>query len=89
MNRRNFENNGLNLSFLDSGGDGPIVITLHSHWLESGTFLPIAELLGPSWRVIALDQRGHGHSDHAPTYTRADYLDDLTALLIIYRYQAQ
>ncbi|MEO6147546.1 MAG: alpha/beta hydrolase, partial [Sulfuriferula sp.] len=36
--------------------------------------------LAPSWRVIALDQRGHGHSDHAKSYMREDYLGDLAAL---------
>ena len=28
---------------------------------------------------MALDQRGHGHSDHAETYTREAYLGDLEA----------
>ena len=39
-------------------------------------FSSFAEALGPGWRVIALDQRGHGYSDHFPTYTREDYLSD-------------
>ena len=31
--------------------------------------------------MIAPDQRGHGDSDHTPTYARGDYLDDLLGLV--------
>jgi pimeloyl-ACP methyl ester carboxylesterase len=48
--------------------------------MEGVTFTPLAAALAPQWRVVALDQRGHGYSDHAVTYTRSDYLDDLAAL---------
>ncbi len=80
MERCTFSNAGLNLSYLDSGGDGPVLIALHSHFLEASTYAPFASALGTNWRVVALDQRGHGYSDHAPTYARRDYLSDLAAL---------
>ncbi len=79
MQRLSFNNNGINLSYLDSGGNGQVLIALHAHWLEAQTFVPLASALSPKWRVIALDQRGHGYSDHAKTYTRNDYLSDLEA----------
>ncbi|MEU9304084.1 alpha/beta hydrolase [Streptomyces sp. NPDC048269] len=41
----------------------------------------MAAALGPDWRVIAPDQRGHGDSDRAGDYTRAGYVADLVALL--------
>ncbi len=78
--RRFFANDGLRLSYLDAGGRGAPVIALHSHWMEAATYVPLASSLAPEWRVIALDQRGHGESDHAKTYTREDYLGDLDAL---------
>lgn len=81
MQRHTFEHNKLTFSYLDSGGNGPILIALHSHWMEGITFTSLAAALSPKWRVVALDQRGHGHSGHAATYTRDDYLSDLTALL--------
>jgi len=81
MQRRTFQHNQLTFSYLDSGGDGQLLIALHAHWMEGITFAPLAAALAPKWRVIALDQRGHGHSDHAATYTRNDYLSDLTAFL--------
>ncbi len=80
MQRYTFEHSKLHLSYLDSARNGPILIALHSHWMEGVTFEPLANELAPQWRVIALDQRGHGYSDHAQSYTREDYLGDLEAL---------
>ena len=81
MRRHVFTHAGLRLSFLDDGGPGRPLIALHPHWFEAGTFAPLAAALAPAWRVIALDQRGHGASDHALSYTRADYIGDLEALV--------
>ena len=81
MNRDCISRNGLTLSYLDGGGPGRPLIALHAHWMEAATYRSLAAALAPGWRVVALDQRGHGFSDHAPTYKREDYLDDLEALL--------
>jgi pimeloyl-ACP methyl ester carboxylesterase len=80
MQRQSFEHNGLKFSYLDSGSNGLPVIALHAHWMEGATYTQLAKALSPTWRVVALDQRGHGYSDHAPTYTRGDYLNDLQGL---------
>lgn len=80
MQRHVFQHNGLTLSYLDSGGNGQMLIALHAHWMEGITFAPLAATLAPQWRVVALDQRGHGYSDHAATYTRVDYIGDIVAL---------
>src|SRR4051812_1193486 len=80
MRRFCFEHDGLTFSYLDSGGSLPVMIALHAHWMEGSTFIPLAGALGSEWRVIALDQRGHGYSDHAKTYSREDYMGDLDAL---------
>ena len=80
MQRCNFQRDGLTLSYLDAGGGGSALVALHSHWMEGLTFAPLGLALAPQWRVIALDQRGHGHSDHPPTYTREDYVEDVSAL---------
>lgn len=81
MRRREFQHDDLHFSYLDTGGNGDVLVALHAHWLEASTYKPLAEALAPQWRVIALDQRGHGHTDHASSYTREDYLGDLNALL--------
>jgi esterase len=80
MKRLSFMQHGLSLSYLD-GGEGAPLVALHGHWMEAATFAPIAELLPPRWRLIALDQRGHGFSDHTPSYTRVNYLGDIVGLL--------
>ena len=82
MKRYQFQHNMLTFSYLDSDGDkaGKALIALHAHWMEGMSFASLAKALSPEWRVIALDQRGHGHSDHAATYEREDYLGDNEAL---------
>lgn len=80
MERHKLKSGSLTLSYLDAGGMGKPIIALHAHWMEGQTFTPLADSLQPEWRVIAMDQRGHGYSDHASSYTRDDYLRDLAAL---------
>ncbi len=80
MTRSRFQHNGLAFSYLDGGGSLPVIIALHAHWMEGSTFIPLAAALGADWRIVALDQRGHGYSDHAETYSRDDYIGDLDAL---------
>jgi esterase len=82
MRRESFRRNQLRLSYLDAGGDGRPLVALHAHWMEGRTYAALAAALAPQWRVIAPDQRGHGHSSHTPTYSRADYLGDLDALFL-------
>lgn len=80
MDRRSFRHGDLTLSYLDAGGSGPAVVALPGHWMEARTYAPLAAALMPDWRVVALDQRGHGFSDRASRYHREDYLGDALAL---------
>jgi pimeloyl-ACP methyl ester carboxylesterase len=80
ISRSVFEHNGLRLSYLDSGEEGRPLIALHGHFMEGSTFASLATELAPEWRVIALDQRGHGQSDHAKGYARSDYISDMEGL---------
>jgi len=81
--RRSFAHDGLTFSYLDSSSQaGPAarsLVALHGHLMEAATFAPLAAALAPHWRILALDQRGHGHSSHARSYTRADYISDIEA----------
>ncbi|MFC4910826.1 alpha/beta fold hydrolase [Actinomadura gamaensis] len=74
-----FSVDGRRLSYLDFGGPGRPLIALHGHYNEASVWAPLAEALSPEWRVLALDQRGHGESDRAGTYGRDDYVSDLAA----------
>ena len=80
MKRRQFQSGELTFSYLDAECEGDVLIALHAHCMEAATYTKLAETLAPDWRVIALDQRGHGYSDHAKTYTREDCIHDLLAL---------
>jgi pimeloyl-ACP methyl ester carboxylesterase len=83
MNRHEMTTaDGRRLSYLDFGpADGRPLLALHGHLSEGASFADLAAALGPQWRVIAPDQRGHGDSDRAADYTRAGYVADLLALL--------
>ncbi len=72
--------NRLRLHYLDWGTEGkPPFLLLHggsayAHWWDF-----VAPALAENFRVIALDQRGHGDSDHVtpPAYGTRQYLADL------------
>ena len=81
MIRRSFTHDDLTLSCLDQGGDGEPLIALHAYWMEAGSYAHLAKALAPQWRVIALDQRGHGHSDHADDLSWDAFMGDLGAFL--------
>ncbi|MEV5612464.1 alpha/beta hydrolase [Streptomyces sp. NPDC052225] len=72
---------GRTLSYVDFGGAGRPLLALHGHMSEGASYADLAARLGPEWRVIAPDQRGHGASDRAADYTREGYLADIEALL--------
>ncbi len=88
MERRSLEHDGLRFSWLDGGGEGAVLIALHAHWMGATTFRGLMAALAPAYRVVALDQRGHGDSDHAATYTREDYAGDLKAFVAELRLSA-
>ena len=63
---RNIEINGLNIHYLDWGGDsGRNLLLVHGQGGNAHNWDHIAEALRDEFRVIAIDQRGHGDSDHA------------------------
>lgn len=72
---------GRTLSYVDFGGTGRPLLTLHGHMSEGLSYADLAARLAPEWRVIAPDQRGHGESDRAADYSREGYLADVKALM--------
>jgi esterase len=63
---------------------GPPLVLLHGLFGQARNFSQIQRALAQRWRVIALDQRNHGASPHAPDMRYAtmaeDVLDTLAAL---------
>ncbi|WOI61177.1 alpha/beta fold hydrolase [Streptomyces fradiae] len=72
---------GRRMSYLDFGGGGRPLLALHGHFGEGRTFARLARELGPGWRVLAPDQRGHGRSDRAADHSREGYVADAAELL--------
>ncbi|WRZ61902.1 alpha/beta hydrolase [Streptomyces sp. NBC_01294] len=72
---------GRRLAYTDFGGSGAPLLALHGHFQDGAAFEGLAREVGPAWRVIALDQRGHGESDRAGEYTRDGYVADAAAVL--------
>lgn len=75
---------GLRLRFLERGPvSGRPMVLLHGTGDNAHTWDILVPHLTPHFRVIALDQRGHGRSDWAvpPAYRCRDYLQDLTTAI--------
>lgn len=82
--RRFFHSNNVRLSYFDYGGDSkPVLVMLHGYMANARSFSELAVRF-KDWRVICLDQRGHGWSDHPPgkEYAREDYVDDILNLIM-------
>jgi pimeloyl-ACP methyl ester carboxylesterase len=74
--------NGLRLHLLDWGGEGrtPLLL-LHGFTGHAHAWDTLSIALQPHFHVYALDQRGHGDSDPADTYTPDAALADLTGVV--------
>ena len=75
------EVNGLTIHYLDWGGDSPRNLMLaHGQGGNAHNWDHIARELRDEFRVIALDQRGHGDSSHTREgYAVTAFAEDLAA----------
>ncbi|MFD8688375.1 alpha/beta fold hydrolase [Streptomyces sp. NPDC059651] len=72
---------GVRLVCRDRGGPGQPVVLLHGLAGHTGEWDAVARGLGPGYRVVAVDQRGHGHSERHPRdVSRTAYVDDVLAV---------
>ncbi|ABS03671.1 alpha/beta fold hydrolase [Kineococcus radiotolerans] len=82
MRRLQIRREDVTLSYLDSGGCGPVVVLLHGLAGSAQELAATAAALDDSYRVLALDQRGHGHSTRRPgDVSRRAYVEDVAALI--------
>jgi pimeloyl-ACP methyl ester carboxylesterase len=74
--------NGLRLHLLDWGGEGrPPLLLLHGFTGHAHAWDTLSIALQPHFRVLALDQRGHGDSDPAQTYNPMVAFDDIAGVV--------
>ena len=76
------EANGIRFHTIDWGGNSEWLVFLHGLASQAHMFDLLAPLLTDSFRVIAIDQRGHGLSDKPDSgYDFATVASDLDAIL--------
>lgn len=74
-------NDGQPVSYVDHGGAGPAVLLLHSYLMDADMFAPQVAPLGESFRLIAMDERGHGDTPADRPFTYWDVARDALGLL--------
>jgi 2-(acetamidomethylene)succinate hydrolase len=63
-------------------GHGPVAIFLHGITAAAAVWDPILQLVGSTFRAIAVDQRGHGRSDKPEdAYSGDAFAKDVSALI--------
>ena len=73
---------GQRLRYVEQGpANGPAVIMLHGYTDSSFSFSRVLPLLPTSMRVIVPDQRGHGESARAASYSLDDMARDVVELM--------
>lgn len=81
--RKFFQSGNLRLSYLDYGGDSErVLVMLHGYMANARSFSELAVRF-KDWRIISMDQRGHGWSEHPAgvEYTRDHYVEDILNLI--------
>jgi 3-oxoadipate enol-lactonase len=73
--------NGIQVSYTDSGGEGPPVVLSHGYLMDASMFDAQVAALAPEYRVITWDQRGHGGTQATGPFSYWDSARDALALL--------
>jgi 2-(acetamidomethylene)succinate hydrolase len=67
--------------FAIEAGRGPLVLCMHGITANAYVFEPIMDLLADRFRVVSIDQRGHGRSGRPARYEGQDYARDVAGLV--------
>lgn len=73
---------GIRLACCEFGGEGPAVVFLHGLAGHAGEWSDAAAALVADYRVVAIDQRGHGRSERRPRNVSREALVADVALVI-------
>lgn len=72
---------GQTIGFEDHGGTGPTVVLLHSFLMDGSMFAPQVAALGDRFRLVAVDERGHGATPADGPFDFWEVADDVLAVL--------
>jgi 2-(acetamidomethylene)succinate hydrolase len=67
--------------FAIEAGRGPLVLCMHGITANAYVFEPVMDLLAGDFRVVSIDQRGHGRSGRPERYGADDFAADVAALV--------
>ncbi len=73
--------NGARLYCRAEGSGEPCLLFVHGGGVDHSTWNEHLDHFAPRHRVVAVDLRGHGKSDPAPSYTADTFRDDLVAVI--------
>ena len=74
--------NGLQFHYLDWGKpDAPVIVALHGFTSLARTWDTVARALSDRYRVLVPDQRGHGETEWADSYSLDAAIQDLDAFV--------
>ncbi len=74
--------NGQVIHYVDSGGDGPVILLSHGFSMGHEMWEPqIAPLVGAGWRVVTYDERGWGQTTCTEPFDYWDLAADALGLL--------
>jgi pimeloyl-ACP methyl ester carboxylesterase len=74
--------NGLRFHYREWGDPAAVpLVLLHAYTQHARTWDTVARALADRFRVLALDQRGHGESAHAADYGEQRLVDDVEAFV--------
>ncbi|MCR2826595.1 alpha/beta fold hydrolase [Microbacterium sp. zg.Y909] len=70
------------ISVVDRGGDGALLVLLHGLAGSARELLATADALTDAFRVVLVDQRGHGQSSRRPEdLSRQAFVDDIVEVI--------
>lgn len=72
---------GQHVAYTDHGGDGPPVVFLHGFATDQDLFAPQVAVFSPRYRVITIDERGHGGSLTDADFTYWDIAADAFSVM--------
>lgn len=69
------------VGYTDHGGDGPVVVLLHSYLMDGRMFAPQLAAFGDRFRCVTIDERGHGATPATGPFDYWDVARDVLGVL--------